>query len=301
MTVKSYRQMIAAKEVKRADGMKMRIGDIHEEPGFNLRDEGPDLDASIEALCAHIMAGGIVPPLEIRPRNEGGAFVVDGHRRRRAYLLALERGLSLPPGETELWLPVVAFVGNDAERVARVITSAENRSLSPLEVARGYARLVAWGWSNEQIAAKVGKTRQHVEQTLLLTKANSDVQELVKAGKVSASVAISQVRKHGDKAGAVLAQAVKTAESQGKTKATESAVAPPKIPRKLVEESVDFLAGRVHAFMVNGEGKTDLAALQKQIEVGFYRPSEISFKVEGKFAVELLGLAIAARAAKASA
>ena len=44
---KSFKQMIQAGEVKRADAMKIPLDAIHEEPGFNLRNEGPELEASI--------------------------------------------------------------------------------------------------------------------------------------------------------------------------------------------------------------------------------------------------------------
>jgi len=233
MTAPSFKQMIKDGTAKRADSMKFRIEDIHEEAGFNLREEGEDLEASIDALAEHIRQGGMVPPLEVRPREGGGVFVVDGHRRRRAYLKVRDE---IVDANGELWIAVVPFVGNDADRIARVITSAEGRALSPLEIGKGYKRLVALGWTPEQIAAKVGKTRQHVDQVLILANANSDVQQLVARGDVSATSAIDAVRKHGDKAGGVLASAVDKAKAAGKTKATASAIKGKPLPRKLVDE-----------------------------------------------------------------
>jgi hypothetical protein len=35
----TFKRMIGDKTIKRADAMKIRLEDIHEEPGFNLRDE----------------------------------------------------------------------------------------------------------------------------------------------------------------------------------------------------------------------------------------------------------------------
>jgi ParB family transcriptional regulator, chromosome partitioning protein len=236
--MKSFKQMIKDGDIKRADAMKVRIEDIHEEPGFNLRREGEDLTASIDALAAHIVSGGIVPPMEVRPREEGGVFVVDGHRRRRAYLQVADQ---VRDGSGELWLSVVAFVGNDADRVARIITSAEGRALSPLEVAEGYKRLIAYSWTPEQIAQKVGKTRQHVDQALILANANSDVQALVAGGGVSATSAIDAVRKHGEDAGKVLGGAVDAARAAGKSKATSGAIKGKPLPRKLVSEVEETL------------------------------------------------------------
>lgn len=242
--MKSFKQMIKDGDIKRADAMKVRIEDIHEEPGFNLRDEsavgvdGKSFQDSIDDLAAYIVAGGILPPLEVRPREDGGVFIIDGHRRRRAYLQVADK---VRDGSGELWLSVVAFTGNDADRVARIITSAEGRALSPLEVAKGYRRLIAFNWTPEQIAAKVGKTRQHVDQALILANANSDVQAMVAGGSVSATSAIDAVRKHGDEAGKVLGGAVDAARAAGKSKATSGAIKGKPLPRALVSEVEETL------------------------------------------------------------
>lgn len=240
----TFRQMVKDGTAKRADAMKFRIEDIHEEPGFNLRREGEDLEASIDALAAHIRAGGMLPPLEVRPRPDGGVFLVDGHRRRRAYLRAAD---DIRDGDGQLFVNVVAFTGNDADRIARVITSAEGRSLSPLEIAEGYRRLVALNWTPDQIAAKVGKTRQHVDQLLILGGANADVHSLVAAGSVSATTAIDIVRKHGEAAGAILSGEVNKAKAAGKAKATAGAVKGKSLPRGIVDELVGATDGFVKA------------------------------------------------------
>lgn len=234
--MKSFKEGIKSGEIKRADAMKVLLEDIHEEPGFNLRREGEDLDASIAALAAHIVDGGMIPPLEVRPREDGGVWIVDGHRRARALAKVADQ-LRDPDGK--LWVSVVAFNGNDADRVARIITSAEGRALSQLEVADGYKRLRAFNWTPDQIARKVGKTRQHVDQLLILADANSDVQARVAAGEVAATVAIDTVRKHGANAGEVLARAVMKVKSEGRKKVTAGTVKGKPLPRKLADELVD--------------------------------------------------------------
>lgn len=235
MTAKSFKQMIKDGEIKRADAMKVRLEDIHEEPGFNLRAEGEDLESSIEDLAAFILQGGQVPPLEVRPRAEGGVWLVDGHRRRRAFTQVAD---SIRDGAGELWLPVVPFNGNDAERVARVITSQEGRKLNPLELAEGYKRLAAFNWTPEQIAQKVGKTRQHVDQMLVLASAPSAVQQMVSSGEVAAATAVEVVRKHGDEAGQVLGGELEKAKAAGKSKVTAGTMKPKALPREIVEDLV---------------------------------------------------------------
>ncbi|WP_369916484.1 ParB/RepB/Spo0J family partition protein [Xanthomonas sp. NCPPB 3005] len=249
MSTPSFKQMILDKTARRADAMKFRIEDIHEEPGFNLRDEhavdadGVSFEESIAQLANYIRAGGILPPLEVRPRPEGGVFVVDGYRRRRALLQAAD---SIRDAAGELWIAVVPFTGNDAERTARIITSQQNRKLGPLELARGYARLVAFDWSTDQIAARVGKTRQHVDQMLILAHAPSAVQALVREGSVAATSAIGAVRQHGEEAGPVLAGAVAVAKASGKQRATVSAIKGKALPRKVVD-ALDAVTAEIAA------------------------------------------------------
>ncbi|WP_150776804.1 ParB/RepB/Spo0J family partition protein [Pseudomonas fluorescens] len=238
---KSFKQMIKDGEVRRADAMKVKLEDLHEEPGFNLRTEGAALETSIELLAEFIAEGGQIPPLEVRPRANGGVWVVDGHRRRRA-LLKLDAAGRLPrtpnkdnPDVLEAWVSVIAFEGSDADRVARIISSQENEKLSPLELAEGYKRLRAFGWTSDQIAKKVGKTRQHVEQVITVGNANTDVQNLIAAGQVSATTAVHAVRQHGDAAGQVLSSALEKAQANGKKKVTAGTIKGPSIPKPRLE------------------------------------------------------------------
>ena len=221
MTI-SIRDLEKAGTIKRADAIKVRFEDLHVEPGFNLRDleavddEGLTFEERLKFLEEHIQQGGMIPPLEVRPREEGGVWIVDGHRRHMAIGNLDRQGLyprtpkKGEPQVLELWLNVVMFTGNDADRVARVLTSSENQKLNPLERAEGYKRLAAFGWSVAQIAKRIGRSAEHVKGQLDLANGNSDVQAMVRKNQASASVAIQTIRKHGEKAGEVLQGALAT-------------------------------------------------------------------------------------------
>ena len=215
---RSFKSMIGDGTIKRADAMKVRYQDIHVEPGFNLRDENDDFQASVRILADYIKEGGIYPPLEVRVRQEGGVWIVDGHRRHAALGIAIAEGAPIE------WVEIRQFVGNDADRTARIITSAEGRPLTVLEQSRGYKRLAAFGWSNGDIARKMGKTATHVENLLILANANSDVHALVTQGAVSATLAIQTVRQKGERAGHFLKAHVDAARAEGKTKATHKTI-----------------------------------------------------------------------------
>lgn len=236
--MKSVRQMLSSGELKRADALKIKLEDLHEEPGFNLRDtSAQDFEEELDALCEHIAAGGIVPPLEVRPRDEGGVWIVDGHRRTLAYR-KLDAAGRLPrdPKTGEARVSVVIFEGNDADRTARIMSSQNNRKLTDLERAEGCRRLKAFGWSNEQIGKSIGLSGARVGQLLsLLLNGNADVHQLVKDGSVSATMATQAVKEHGDKAGEILGAAVATAKAAGKTKATAKAISTGPTKAQLME------------------------------------------------------------------
>jgi ParB/RepB/Spo0J family partition protein len=269
---KSYRDLLSEGTAARVNAMKFRIQDIHEQPGFNLREEGEDLAQSIEELAQYIVRGGMYPPLEIRIRDEGGVFVVDGHRRRRAVLRAIELGADMADKNGDVWVHVVAFDGNDVDRMARVMTSNESKPLTDLERANGYKRLASFGLKPAEIAEKIGRSRPHVEQMLILANANRDVQNLVRDGKVSATAAIEMVRKHGEKAGAELGEKV-AAVGGGRVK--EGDLKPKALPRTVVDEvvaSLEYVRGALtkaqRTAVARAEKDAEHAGALVEIEAG---------------------------------
>ena len=227
---KNLKDMAASKEipeVKKNDLYKIDPTVIKEEQGFNLRDyEQPEVKQHIENLTETILNGGYIPPIVVRTDGTGSILLVDGHCRTRAALQAIERGA------TGLMLSAVNFKGSDADRVELMLRSGEGLKFTPLEVAKGYLRLQRMGLSTADIAKRVGKTANHINQYLNLATANVDVQQMVERGEVAANVAIETVQKHGENAGKVLEQAKEKAAKQGKTKVTASVVKEWLPPRK---------------------------------------------------------------------
>lgn len=227
MSQPTFRSMRGDGTVKRGEANAIRLEDIHEEPGFNElgRDYDADFDQSVEELAAYLEAGGVVPPVEVRPRADGGVWLVDGHRRTRALRLMDTRGtLPRSPKDSQAWVDVVPFIGNDDERILRLDTSAQTKPLSPLGRARVYQALLARKWTVAEIARRTGKPVDTVRRALDLAAGNHDVHEMVKAGEVSPTIAAKAVREHGDAAGPVLAEQLTQAKASGKRKVTASVV-----------------------------------------------------------------------------
>ncbi|CAB3681261.1 ParB/RepB/Spo0J family partition protein [Achromobacter kerstersii] len=225
----SFKTMINDKTIKRADAMKIEYSRIYVVPDFNLRELDEQYEAEIQDLLAHILAGGLLPPLEVVAMADGsGVELVDGHRRFDAMGRAIAQGFPIN------WVSIVAFQGNKIDRMARVYTSNKNSQLRPLEAARGFKRFRGAGLDSAEIAAIVHFSRTHVENYLVLADAERDVQELVRSSQVAAEVAIEAVRKLGAKAGEFLAGKVGQAKAAGKAKVTASTIHGRALPRKVV-------------------------------------------------------------------
>lgn len=225
--IKSFKQMRVDGDLVRSDSEKIQYKDLHIEPGFNAPGRTDQDDQDDEGLFLYIAAGGRIPELDVRPREGGGVWIVDGHRRHRQIGRAIEAGKFLPDPRTGKYLiPIKQFTGNDVDRVARIATSNEGKKLNPLQLADVYKRLAAFGLSSTDIAAKVNRTAAHVEQILVLANANHDVQTLVSTGAVSATIAVNTVKKLGESAGPALKAEHEKAKSMGKTKVTAGSMRP---------------------------------------------------------------------------
>lgn len=203
---------------------------LQEEEGFNLRYyDDPKVKAHIEAFCESYMADRYVPPMMVRALTDGRIVVIEGHCRRRGVQLAISRGAKIP------LVNVIPFRGNDAERVELMLRSAQGLKLEPLDIARGYLRLLQMGLKPAEIAASQSKSPARVEQLLTLATASGEVHDLVRTGAVSAEIAIEALRAHGEGAATVLSQKLEVAKQEGRQRVTKSVVRSQTVPRKTVE------------------------------------------------------------------
>lgn len=232
----SFKQMIKGGVIKRSDsGMFISIDDIHVRPDFNRREDNERTRQADDELFEFLMSGGTVPALEVVPRDEGGVWIVEGHRRHRCFLRCREAGKPVDR------IHIVPFTGNDVQRIARIMTSNNQLPLTTIEQAAVVRDLAAFNLTVAEIAKLVHKAIPTVENLLTLSTANHDVQQAVKAGEVSVGVAVDRVKEHGEKAGEVLEQDKAAAAAAGKKKVTRSFIAP-EISVKKARRAVELLA-----------------------------------------------------------
>ncbi len=188
---------------------------IQEEPGWNVRRATPDLEAHIRQLADSIREIGVQEPVTVYLKGEI-PVLTNGHCRLAAVRLAISEGAEIKaiPARAE------ERYANDADRVLGMITRNSGRPLAPLEQAEVLKRLLSFGWSEAEVAKKTGWSITHVKNLLLLVAAPEKVRGMVAQGTVSARHAVETLRKEGESAQGVLAQAVATAQAAGAKRAT---------------------------------------------------------------------------------
>lgn len=190
-----------------------RILEIEE--GFNAR---PLNAEHVAEMTRSLVNGAIFPPLEVRV-EDNHIYIVDGHHRHAAALAAIEQGFDIKALECR------QFRGNNADRVAHMITSASGLALTPLQLGIQYKKLLGFGWPEKQIAERRGKSEQHVKDLIQLAEADTDVHQAVNSGQISSTEALKAFKQHGSKAGAVIQKALEEAKANGKSKVTNKTLA----------------------------------------------------------------------------
>lgn len=255
----SLKSLAASGLAKKNDSYRVPYASLVVEKGFNVRNlKSAEAKAHIQSIFETIKNGGDVPPLEVRTDSEDQVIIVDGHCRHAAYGLAIQAGLPIE------YIPVLAFKGNDEDRVAKMITSSQGMALTPLETAHAYKRLEKFNWDDAQIAARVGKSAEQVKLLLILANANKDVQQYVESGWVSAYAAIDLLKKHGEKTGAFIAAQQAAAQLKGKTKITNAGMNGRALPKKVVSGLVTTVASFAERLDMNT--RKELASLETATE-----------------------------------
>ncbi|MFN0029094.1 MAG: ParB/RepB/Spo0J family partition protein [Acidimicrobiales bacterium] len=134
-------------------------------------------EASIVALSESIRELGVLQPVLLR-EVEGDLYeLVAGERRWRA---ARKAGLST--------IPAIVRPADDRAALEQALVENLHRAdLSALEEAAAYQQLMEdFGMTQEQVAARVGKSRSAVANTLRLLQLPTSTQRLLADGRLSA-------------------------------------------------------------------------------------------------------------------
>ena len=125
---------------------------------------------SVGGLADSIRAQGLIQPIVVRPRLEGGYELIAGERRWRA---AREAGIAT----------IAAVVREADDRETLLLGLVENvarEDLSPVDEARAYALLLdEFGLSLGEVAERVGKSKPTVSNRVRLLELPDDVLAMI--------------------------------------------------------------------------------------------------------------------------
>lgn len=134
-------------------------------------------EGALQELANSIIQHGVLQPLLVRPLPTGGYQLVAGERRWRASRIA---------GLKEV--PVVIKELSDVETMEiAIIENLQREDLNPIEEAEGLQALIdRCGFTQEDVAVSVGKSRPAIANALRLLKLPPEVRDMTRNGDISA-------------------------------------------------------------------------------------------------------------------
>jgi ParB family chromosome partitioning protein len=132
-------------------------------------------DGAIATLTASIREHGVIQPILVIETIDGFQLVAGERRVRAARLAGLER---IPA--------VVRQLGDREQLELALVENLQREDLDPIEAARGYRQLIdEFAFSQEQLAARVGRARSTVANTLRLLDLHPTVQTAIADGAIT--------------------------------------------------------------------------------------------------------------------
>lgn len=132
-------------------------------------------EESLAELAASIRTQGLMQPVVVRPRPQGGYELIAGERRWRA---AQQAGLTRIPA-------VIRDVTDEQASAMALIENIQREDLNPLEEAQALERLKdEFGLTQQQVADAVGKSRVAVTNLLRLLNLTAPVRQMLLDGQL---------------------------------------------------------------------------------------------------------------------
>ena len=220
---------------------------------------------ALQELAESIREQGVMQPLLVRLVSPGKYEIIAGERRFRAATIA---GLKEVP-------VLVSGADDQAAAAMALVENMQREDLNPLEESQGLARLIEeFGFTHEQAAKAVGKSRSAITNLLRLAQLAKPVQAMLLAGDIdmgharallplpgSSQVALAQrisaqglsVREAERMTAALVIAGGQIGDKKPKTKVGSSTPSSDPDMRRLTQEIADLI-GLNTEFKLKGKG-----------------------------------------------
>lgn len=131
--------------------------------------------AALEELIASIRAHGILQPLVVSRSNDGYQLIAGERRLQAAKIIGLPN------------VPVIIRSATKQQQLElALVENLQRQELNPLDAAAAYRRLSAeFNLTQEEIAQRIGKSREAIANAMRLLHLPQDLQKLLREGKLS--------------------------------------------------------------------------------------------------------------------
>ena len=191
--------------------------------GLNPRVMNESYKAHIRNIADSIISNGYYQdqPLAGYIRKINGEQIISiysGHTRLLAVNLAISEGKEIKR------IPVtISMEGLSLEDITvALIRGNDGKTLTYFETAIVCKRLIGYGFTRAEITRRTGITEPQLKSRMTLLAAPLKIREFVANEKISASLAIEMITKHGEKALEKIEESLTAATTIGKTRVTKS-------------------------------------------------------------------------------
>ena len=130
----------------------------------------------LQELATSIAQIGVLQPILVRPADNGYELIAGERRWRAAGIAALDV------------IPAIVRTTDDMSSMEQALVENLHRAdLTPLEEAAAYHQLIEdFGFTHEQVAERVGKSRSAISNALRLMALPTEIQQYLGDGRLTA-------------------------------------------------------------------------------------------------------------------
>lgn len=160
-----------------ADNLRARLLNVTKLVPGKFQPRGYFDEDKLSELVSSIKENGVIQPILVRTEDTEGRYqIIAGERRWRA---CKQAGLETIPA-------VIQELTDEEALEAALIENIQRQSLTAIEEAEGYKKLQEeFGYTQEQLASNLGKSRSHIANMLRLLQLPDEIKDIINSGALS--------------------------------------------------------------------------------------------------------------------